>query len=119
MVNVLVANNELNQDQRKVISVLADPSEFFRGFHTTATVRGVPYKKIIEKSGLTMEKVLLSLGWLEATGYVDHDVAIIRKTLDYLGQTNIEVAGQSVVRMFYLTDLGKKTLKKLQKQKKV
>ena len=109
---------ELNQDQIKVILVLADPTEFFRGFHTTATVRGVPYKKIIEKSGLSMEKVLLSLGWLEASGYIDHDVAVIRKTLDYLGQTNIEVAGQSVVRMFYLTDLGKKILKKLQKEGK-
>ena len=65
-----------------------------------------------------MEKVLLSLGWLEATGYVDHDVAVIRKTLDYLGQTNIEVAGQSVVRMFYLTELGKKALKQLQKERK-
>lgn len=106
---------ELNQDQELVISVLAEPSEFYRGFHTTATIRGVPYKKIIEKTGLSMEKVLLSLGWLEASGYVDHDVAVIRKTLDYLGQTNIEIAGQSVVRMFYLTDLGKKTLKKLQK----
>jgi len=113
-----VAKQDLNQDQTKVILVLADPSEFFRGFHTTATVRGVPYKKIIEKSGLTMEKVLLSLGWLEATGYVDHDVAVIRKTLDYLGQTNIEVAGQSVVRMFYLTELGKKALKQLQKERK-
>ena len=111
-------NQELNQDQENVILVLADPSEFFRGFHTTATVRGVPYKKIIEKTGLSMEKVLLSLGWLEASGYIDHDVAVIRKTLDYLGQTNIEVAGQSVVRMFYLTDLGKKTLKKLQEKRK-
>ena len=113
-----MTNEELNQDQIKVILVLADPSEFFRGFHTTATVRGVPYKKIIEKSGLSMEKVLLSLGWLEATGYIDHDVAVIRKTLDYLGQTNIEVAGQSVVRMFYLTELGQKTLKKLKEQRK-
>ena len=111
-------NQELNQDQKKVILVLADPSEFFRGFHTTTTVRGVPYKKIIEKTGLSMEKVLLSLGWLEASGYIDHDVAVIRKTLEYLGQTDIEVAGQSVVRMFYLTDLGKKTLKKLQEKGK-
>ena len=111
-------NLELNQDQTKVILVLADPSEFFRGFHTTTTVRGVPYKKIIEKTGLTMEKVLLSLGWLEASGYIDHDVAVIRKTLEYLGQTDIEVAGQSVVRMFYLTDLGKEILKKFQEKGK-
>ncbi len=107
---------ELNQDQKKVILVLRNPEDFFRGFHTTATVRGVPYKKIIEKTELSMEKVLLSLGWLEASGFIDHDVAVIRKTLDYLGQTNIEIAGQSVVRMFYLTDLGKKALKSFEEQ---
>ncbi len=111
-------NEELNQDQKKVILVLKNPEEFFRGFHTTATIRGVPYKKIMEKSELPMEKVLLSLGWLEASGYVDHDVAVIRKTLDYLGQTNIEISGQSVVRMFYLTDIGKKALKKIEDQGK-
>ena len=80
-------------------------------------MRGVPYKKITEKSGLTVEKVLLSLGWLEAIGLVDHDVAVVRKTLDYLGQTNIEVAGQSVVRMFYLTDKGMKALEFLKKRR--
>jgi len=111
MVNI----NELNQDQRKVILALGDPAEFFRGFHTTAGVRGVPYKKIQEKSGLSLEKVLLSLGWLEATNYVDHDMAVVRKTLDYLGQTNIEVTGQSVVRMFYLTEKGKEALEVIKK----
>ena len=105
---------ELNPDQKKVILALGDPAEFFRGFHTTAGVRGVPYKQIQEKSGLTLEKVLLSLGWLEATKYVDHDMAVVRKTLDYLGQTNLEVAGQSVLRMFYLTDKGKKALSSLE-----
>ena len=107
--------DDLNQDQRRVILVLGDPAEFFRGFHSTAAMRGVPYKKITEKSGLTVEKVLLSLGWLESIGLVDHDVAVVRKTLDYLGQTNIEVAGQSVVRMFYLTDKGEEALKFLKK----
>ena len=111
----MVEIKELNQDQIKVILTLGDPSEFFRGFHTTAGIRGVPYKKIKEKSGLTLEKVLLSLGWLEAANYVDHDVAIVRKTLDYLGQTNIEIAGQSVVRMFYLTEKGKEILSSLEK----
>ena len=110
--------DELNQDQRRVILVLGDPTEFFRGFHTTAAMRGVPYKKITQKSGLTVEKVLLSLGWLESIGLVEHDVAVVRKTLDYLGQTNIEIAGQSVVRMFYLTDKGKKALEYLKKGKK-
>ncbi len=81
-------------------------------------MRGVPYKKIIEKTGLSFEKTLLSLGWLEAQGIINHDVAVVRKTLDYLGQTNIEIAGQSVVRMFYLTDEGKKILNKLEQEAK-
>ena len=114
---ILLNFEELNQDQRRVILVLGDPSEFFRGFHSTAAMRGVPYKKITEKSGLTVEKVLLSLGWLESIGLVDHDVAVVRKTLDYLGQTNIEVAGQSVVRMFYLTEKGREALEFLKKGK--
>lgn len=107
--------DELNQDQKRVILVLGDPSEFFRGFHSIGAIRGVPYKKITEKSGLTVEKVLLSIGWLEAIGLVDHDVAVVRKSLDYLGQTNIEVTGQSVVRMFYLTEKGKEALEVIKK----
>ncbi|MHA2238454.1 MAG: hypothetical protein ACXAB2_08825 [Candidatus Hodarchaeales archaeon] len=111
----MVKVEELNQDQKRVILVLGDPSEFFRGFHTTAAIRGVPYKKITQKSGLTVEKVLLSIGWLEAIGLVDHDVAVVRKSLDYLGQTNIEVTGQSVVRMFYLTETGLEALEAIKK----
>ena len=57
----------------------------------------------------------MSLGWLEAKGIIAHDVAIVRKALDYLGQTNVEIAGQSVVRMFYLTEDGQKVLNELLK----
>ena len=105
--------DELNIDQQKVILALAEPAEFFRGFHSVEGIRGVPYKKIIEKTQLTLEKTLLSIGWLEAKGLVDHDMAIVRKTLDYLGQTNIEIAGQVPMRMFYLTKEGKKILQVL------
>ncbi len=112
----LVDISKINQDQRKVILALANPTEFYKGHHSASSMRGVPYEKIIEKTQLSIEKTLLSLGWLEAIGMVGHDVAIIRKTLDYLGQTNIEVAGQSVVRMFYLTEEGQKVLQELQKE---
>lgn len=114
--NVMSKIEDLNEDQRRVILALHNPEEFFKGHHSVAGIRGAPYKKIIEKTELSLEKVLLSLGWLEAKGLVAHDVAIVRKALDYLGQTNIEIAGQSVVRMFYLTELGQKALKKLQKE---
>ncbi|MHA1975212.1 MAG: hypothetical protein ACTSW1_19655 [Candidatus Hodarchaeales archaeon] len=100
--------DNFNRDQQRVILALGNPKEFFKGHHSVESVRGVPYKKIIEKSGLTLEKTLLSLGWLEAQGLVAHDMAVVRKTLEYLGQTNIEIAGQSIVRMFYLTEEGKK-----------
>lgn len=104
---------ELNEDQRKIILALHNPEEYFKGHHAVAGIRGAPYKKLIEKTEMTLEKVLLSLGWLEAKGLISHDVAIIRKALDYLGQTNIEIAGQSVVRMFYLTEKGRKILNEL------
>lgn len=112
----LTNTTELNEDQRRVILALHNPEEFFKGHHSVAGIRGVPYKKIIEKTEMTLEKVLLSLGWLEAKGVIAHDVAIVRKALDYLGQTNIEIAGQSVVRMFYLTQKGHKILDELLKE---
>jgi hypothetical protein len=107
---------DLNLDQKKVILALANPIEYFKGYHAASGMRGVPYKKLIEKTGLTLEKTLLSIGWLEAKGAIEHDVAIIRKALDYLGQTNIEIAGQSVVRMFYLTKEGIRLLNELQQE---
>jgi hypothetical protein len=107
---------DLNLDQKKVILALANPIEYFKGYHSASGMRGVPYKKIIEKTGLTLEKTLLSIGWLEAKGVIEHDVAIVRKALDYLGQTNIEIAGQSVVRMFYLTKEGIRLLNELQQE---
>ncbi|MFX0124886.1 MAG: hypothetical protein ACFFAE_14745 [Candidatus Hodarchaeota archaeon] len=107
---------DLNQDQRQVILALHNPEEYFKGHHSVAGIRGAPYKKIIEKTGMSLEKVLLSLGWLEAKGLIAHDVAIVRKALDYLGQTNIEIAGQSVIRMFYLTEKGRKALNELLKE---
>ncbi len=113
MVNI----EQLNSDQKLVILSLENPVEYFKGHHAAAGMRGVPYKKIIEKTGLSIEKALLSIGWLEAVGVIKHDVAIVKKTLDYLGQTNIEIAGQSVVRMFYLTEVGIKILNEVNKER--
>lgn len=107
--------NKLNRDQQRVILALGNPKEFFKGHHSVEAIRGVPYEKIMEKSELSLEKTLLSLGWLEACGLVAHDMAVVRRSLDYLGQTNIEIAGQSIVRMFYLTEEGEKAFRELSK----
>ena len=69
--------DELNNDQIKVILALAHPEQFYRGFHTATGVRGVPYKKIMEISKLSIEKTLLSIGWLEAKDIVKHDVVVV------------------------------------------
>ncbi|MFW9903280.1 MAG: hypothetical protein ACFFFH_03030 [Candidatus Thorarchaeota archaeon] len=112
----MLKTEDLNEDQRKVILALHNPEIYYKGHHSVAGIRGAPYKKILEKTKLSLEKVLLSLGYLEAKGIIAHDVAIVRKALDYLGQTNIEIAGQSIIRMFYLTDDGHKLLKELLKE---
>lgn len=106
--------NQLNNDQKKVILALANPEQFYRGFQSVSGIRGVPYKKIVEVTKLSIEKVLLSIGWMEAIGIVKHDIGIIRKTLDYLGRSNVEISGQDVIRMFYLTEEGIDLLKKLE-----
>ena len=106
--------NQLNNDQKKVILALANPEQFYRGFQTVSGIRGVPYKKIVEVTKLSIEKALLSIGWMEALELVKHDIGIIRKTLDYLGRSNVEISGQDVIRMFYLTKEGKNLLKKLE-----
>ena len=96
----------LNDDQLKVMKSLKETSNYIsdsdNGF------KGLPYKEIMKKSGLTLEKTLLSLGALEANNYVKHACAVQRQTIDYLGASTIELTGQKVVRMFYLTSEGKK-----------
>ncbi|MFX0152418.1 MAG: hypothetical protein ACFFAJ_16645 [Candidatus Hodarchaeota archaeon] len=106
--------NELNDDQLRVIEVLAvnflnKSSDYLVG--TDNGIVGVPYKKIMETASLSLEKTLLSLGWLEANGFVKHDCAIQRQTIDYLGRSNVEIGGQKIVRMFSLTEKGQSVLK--------
>jgi hypothetical protein len=104
---------ELNDDQLRVIEVLAinylnKSSDYLVG--SDNGIVGIPYKKIMETTNLTLEKTLLSLGWLEANGFVRHDCAIQRQTIDYHGRSNVEIAGQKIVRMFCLTEKGQNTL---------
>lgn len=101
--------SNINSDQIKVMEVLNRQNLWITG-DSDAKVSGIPYKEILKETKLGKEKVLLSLGWLEALGYVNHNVAIRRTYLDYLGHCNVEIAGQKVLRIFYLTDEGKKTM---------
>ena len=100
----MIAN--LNDDQLKIIQSLKGSSHYIsdadNGF------KGLPYKEIMKSSGLNFEKTLLSLGALEANNLVNHSCAVQRQMIDYLGHSSVELTGQKVVRMFYLTSKGQK-----------
>ncbi len=102
----MIAN--LNDDQLKIIQSLKGSSHYIsdadNGF------KGLPYKEIMKSSGLNVEKTLLSLGALEASNLVKHSCAVQRQMIDYLGHSSVELTGQKVVRMFYLTSKGQKVL---------
>ena len=97
---------ELNDDQNRVISVLKNPSHYIINSQENG-VKGLPYKEIMNASGLNREKTLLSLGWLEANDLVQHECAVQRQIVEYHGRSNVEIAGQKIVRMFSLTPQGK------------
>ncbi len=92
-----------NRDQLMILNILKDTTNLFPN---DAGIRGAPYSLIKEESGLSIEKALLSLGWLEAQGYVNHDVGIESRILSYLGHSDVKYPGQKVIRMFYLTSKG-------------
>ena len=96
---------ELNDDQAKILKTLKKPSAYVAD--TDNGFKGLPYKEIMKKTKLTKEKTLLSLGWLEAQDLVQHTCAVQRQIVDYLGHSSVEITGQKVVRMFYLTSKGK------------
>lgn len=107
---------ELNDDQNRVIEALAisgfsSPTDYIVSPDTGIT--GLPYKKIMASVNLSLEKTLLSLGGLEAKGLVQHTCGIQRETIDYLGRSNVEIAGQKVVRIFSLTSKGLDIIKDL------
>ncbi|MFW9853822.1 MAG: hypothetical protein ACFFFG_02085 [Candidatus Thorarchaeota archaeon] len=106
----------LSNDMRTILEILAlnyfDPSEYLvseeRG---NGIFIGLPYKKIMEKSQLSFEKTLLSLGGLEAKGLIEHIPAVQRQTINYHGRSNVEIAGQKIVRIFRLSSLGREMIK--------
>lgn len=98
---------ELNEDQRKIVDTLKKPSAYFG--NSDNGFQGLPYKEIMKITNLSKEKTLLSLGWLEQMDIVNHTCAIQRNMVDYLGHSSIEITGQKIVRMFFLTPKGKQT----------
>ncbi|MFX0013294.1 MAG: hypothetical protein ACFFBQ_05265 [Promethearchaeota archaeon] len=96
----------LNDDQNRVINVLKNPSHYIVNSQENG-IKSLPYKEIMKASGLSLEKTLLSLGYLEANQLVQHECAVQRQIVDYLGRSNVEIAGQKIVRMFSLTSKGK------------
>ncbi|MHA2294804.1 MAG: hypothetical protein ACXAEU_01435 [Candidatus Hodarchaeales archaeon] len=102
--------HEFNEDQLKILNLLRDTSDLFPN---DAGLRGATWKLIMKETGLSVEKTLLSLGWLEAQAYITHDVGIETKTLSYLGHSDVPYLGQKTVRMFYLTEKGDEAAKHL------
>ncbi|WP_455141895.1 hypothetical protein [Candidatus Hodarchaeum mangrovi] len=102
---------QLNNDQQRILSALDKPSQFIAG--NDNGIPGIPYNKIMKDADMSLEKTLLSLGYLESLGLVKHECAIVREKIDYLGQTEVEIAGQKLIRMFSLTPEGQIVLKKL------
>jgi hypothetical protein len=98
---------ELNEDQRKIVDSLKKPSAYFG--NSDNGFQGLPYKEIMKITNLSKEKTLLSLGWLEQREIIGHTCAVQRQAVDYLGHSSIEIAGQKIVRMFFLTPKGKLT----------
>jgi len=105
-----VIQMQLNNDQHRVLNVLNEPSQFIAG--NDNGIPGIPYNKVMKGANLSLEKTLLSLGYLESLGLVKHECAVVREKIDYLGQTEVEIAGQKLIRMFSLTPEGQSLLKK-------
>ena len=97
---------ELNDDQNRIIKVLKNPSHYIVNSDETG-IKGLPYKEIMKATGLSTEKILLSLGSLEANELVQHECAVQRQIVEYHGRSDVEIAGQKIVRMFSLTMKGK------------
>ena len=106
----------LHDDQKMVIIALSTPWEYW-AYDEDMGIRGVTVQQLIQGTGLSQEKVLLSIGWLEEQEIVAHDMGIERKVIDYFGHSNVTIPGtQKSVRLFYLTPEGKIMAKKLKEQ---
>lgn len=105
---------ELHEDQQKVLLALLYPWEFWSSDDNMG-IRGVTVEQLVKGTGLSLEKTLLSLGWLEERESVAHDMGVERKVIDYFGHSNVTIPGtQKSVRLFYLTDDGKELAKTLE-----
>lgn len=102
---------EFNTDQLLILHLLRDPKQ---AYPSTSAQVGVTYERIMEVTGLSLEKTLLSLGWLEAYGVVFHDLGIERRVISYLGRADtITHPGQRTIRLFLLTKKGQELVDKL------
>lgn len=103
----MINMDELHDDQIKILLALLNPWEFWASDDNMG-IRGVTVEQLVTGTGLSPEKALLSLGWLEERGSVAHDMGVERKVIDYFGHSNVTIPGtQKSVRLFYLTDKGK------------
>ncbi|MFX1533633.1 MAG: hypothetical protein ACFFDI_05305 [Promethearchaeota archaeon] len=99
---------KLHEDQKKILLALWTPWEYWAQDENMG-IRGVTVEQLIIGTGLSQEKVLLSLGWLEEKGLVAHDMGMERRVIDYFGHSNVTIPGsQKPVRLFYLKKEGKK-----------
>lgn len=103
----------IHEDQKKVILALNAPWDFWASDENMG-IRGVTVEQLTGGTGLSREKTLLSLGWLEERETVAHDMGVERKVIDYFGHSNVTIPGtQKTVRLFYLTEKGKDLAKSL------
>ncbi len=109
--------SELNNDQIRIMLALNNPHQFFHGEGTEHLVKGATYRQLMEVTELSLEKTLLSLGWLEALGYVWHEVGYIQPILYAPGaERGVTLAHQEITRIFYLTKKGKEKVQELLKK---
>ncbi len=110
--------NNIHEDQRKILIALSTPWEFW-AYDDNMGIRGVTVELLMRGTGLSREKTLLSLGWLEEQNSVAHDMGVERKVIDYFGHSNVTIPGsQKTVRLFYLTEKGI-SITEMQKEGKV
>ncbi|MHA2031919.1 MAG: hypothetical protein ACW99Q_21295 [Candidatus Kariarchaeaceae archaeon] len=100
-----------HEDQKKVLVALSTPWEYWASDENMG-IRGLTVEQLVQGTGLSREKILLSLGWLEEEESVAHDMGVERKVIDYFGHSNVTIPGtQKTVRLFYLTGKGKEFVK--------
>ncbi len=106
--------NKIHDDQKKVLIALSTPGEYLAEDENMG-IRGLALEQLIQGTGLSQEKILLSLGWLEEEKSVAHDMGIERKVVDYFGHSNVTIPGtQKTIRLFYLTSKGKLLVRTLE-----